>query len=91
MTTPSQIIWTQITIGTKMACGARRPMCVNDNTLTFDVLSGAKNAIVVTLDPSDTYTVQRTKRKKYNVTVEEEMSDVYVDNLNEVIYRMCNK
>ena len=89
--TNAQTIWQQITVWTKMACGARRAGCDNDNTLSFDVLTGSTNRIVVRLDPSDTYTVQRTKRKKYNVMVVEEATDVYVDNLNEVIYKMCNK
>ena len=87
----AQTIWNQISVGTKMACGAREPVG-SENELHFTVLASRKTKIVVTLDPSDTYTVKFVKiGRGYDIKVVEEMSDVYVDSLNQVIYSMCNK
>ena len=93
-TNPSvaDVIWSQISLNTKMACGARSPLG-DGNELSFVVLNGNSHRITVTLDPSDTYTVRRIKvsRKTMGFTVVEEASDVYCDNLSEVVYGMVNK
>lgn len=83
-------IWQQITLATKMACGARQALGLPDG-IQFTVLRSKSTKIQVTLDPSDTYTVKYIRMRKFEAIVVEEKSDVYVDNLNEVIYRMCNK
>lgn len=89
--TIGQTIWQQITLGTKMACGARDAVTI-ENGVMFTVLRSRATKIQVTLDPSDTYTVKFIKiTKKFNAVTIEEKSDVYVDMLNEVVYRMCNK
>ncbi len=92
---PAQIIWTQITIGTKMACGARNQRVGDtEDTLVFTVGRGNHRRIEITLDASDTYTVRLVKISKtptFNRVIVEKESDVYVDNLNEIIYHMCNK
>ena len=73
-----------------MACGARDAVLL-ENGVQFTVLRSKSTKIVVKLDPSDTYTVQFVRIRKFVSVVVEEKSDVYVDMLNEVIYRMCNK
>jgi hypothetical protein len=92
--TPSvpDVIWSQVSLATKMACGARSPLG-SGNTLTFVVLSGKQYRIEVTLDPSDTYTVRYIKLSSRGTGfhVLEEATDVYCDNLSEVIYHMVNK
>jgi len=97
-TNPSvaDVIWSQISLNTKMACGARSPLGSPlgvGNELSFVVLNGNSHRITVTLDPSDTYTVRHIKvsRKTLGFTVVEEASDVYCDNLSEVVYGMVNK
>jgi hypothetical protein len=81
------VIWGQLPIMTKMACGAREPIAISDHALSFKV--GAKGErIVVRLDPSDTYTVQRLGRA---AKVKEETSDVYAEDLSDIVYHMVNK
>jgi hypothetical protein len=90
-----EVIWGQISTGTKMACGAREPVAGEEGYLHFRVTISrqAFHKVVVRLDPSDTYTVQlvRIDRKTWQTRVEEEREGVYADMLSEVIYRMCNK
>lgn len=92
----ADIIWSQISRSTKMACGARNPTKGKDNNrpyLLFQVTikPGVKNFVKVTLDPSDTYTVKLLQYRGVNVKEIESHEDIYNDNLSEVIYRMCNK
>jgi hypothetical protein len=90
--TVANTIWQQIDLNTKMAVGARSPLG-DDNSLTFGVLSGKRSFVKVTLEPSDTYTVEFIKvgnapnYKKTLVT----RDDVYCDNLASVIYDLCCK
>ena len=97
-------IWRQISRSTKMACGAREPIATDDRTLRIKVTikRGVSHVIYVTLDASDTYTVKlvtwrqpslakRLEGAETVVKTVEELSDIYNDNLSEVIYRMCNK
>ncbi len=90
--TVANTIWRQIGIQTKMACGAREPMG-DANSLTFRVTikPNQRHKIVVTLDPSDTYTVKLYSVRNGEVKVVEEADDIYCEVLSEVIYRMCNK
>jgi hypothetical protein len=88
----AQTILSQISLGTKMACGSRNYIAI-ENGLAFNVLTGNRDIISITLEPSDTYTVKRVKvaaKTKIWQTVEE-VSDVYCDNLSEVIYGMVIK
>lgn len=103
----AETIWSQIGIGTKMACGARDRVN-GERQLTFRV--GAGNPaqwIRVTLDGSDTYTVELLKKSKSggleltlpvsgswrNVTlsVVDSQRFIYADMIDEVVYRLVNK
>lgn len=93
----ADIIWSQITRSTKMACGARNATKGTDGNnrpyLIFQVTikPSTKNFVKVTLDPSDTYTVKLLQCRGANVKEVESHEDIYNDNLSEVIYHMCNK
>jgi hypothetical protein len=91
MTVPD-LIWRQITTQTKMACGAKEPFG-SKKTLQFQVRINLnqRHKIQVTLEASDTYTVKLYHIRGANVSLKEERLNVYVDDLNETIYRMCNK
>jgi len=85
-------IWSQISRNTKMACGARNPTG-NGNALTFAVTirPGKSYWIRVTLQPTDTYTVELVSNRGVNVKTENELDNIYADNLSEVIYNFCNR
>jgi len=88
-----QIIWSQITVGTKMACGARQAVAGEDG-LHFVVGRSKLTKIVVKLDRAlDLYDVEfvRFNRRTYEMKVVESANGVFVENLNETIYRMVNK
>lgn len=90
-TSIGQTIWDQITTSTKMACGARNAVATH-NGIHFNVLKGNKTKIQVSLDADDTYSVRLIKiGRDFTINLVESADMVYVDNLNEVIYRMCNK
>jgi hypothetical protein len=59
----------------------------NGPGLQFDVGTNAKkiSRIIVTLDPSDTYTVKAYKGRGINTKLASEISGVYADSLNTVI------
>lgn len=90
--TVANIIWQQISLSTKMACGVRNTVG-DEKSLGFTVTikSNQCHKVVVTLDPCDTYTVALFRIKGTSAVVVEEHEDVYNDMLSEVIYRMCNK
>lgn len=90
--TVATVIWNQISLSTKMACGARNPIGDN-NRLIFQVSikPGASYKVAVTLDASDTYTVQLYKCRGIKSEVIKEIDDIYNDNLSKVIYDMCNE
>jgi hypothetical protein len=85
-----EIIWEQIPLATKMACGAREPFIIDCG---IEFRAGRSLRISVVLEPSDTYKVEayRIKRGSYEKVILESIEQVYVDNLGEVIYRMVNK
>jgi hypothetical protein len=89
---PGSLIWKQIPITTKMACGARDAVLIG-NGLRFKVGGKPMHYIEVVLAPSDTYkvTAYRIKRGSCAKVVLEEYEDVYADVLGEVIYRAVNK
>jgi hypothetical protein len=92
----AQVIWQQISVGTKMACGAREARVDVDGTRPYlyfrvTIRSGVRHTIQVWLEPSDTYTVKLLAMRGFDIKTEEEAEDIYCDNLSEVIYRMCNK
>lgn len=84
-------IWGQISQNTKWACGAQFPTG-SENSLTFTVRikPGVRHKVEVVLDPSDTYTVRLHQIRGASSRVVEEHSDVYCDELSELVYRMCN-
>ncbi len=86
-------IWAQLSIGCKMSCGARQPVAMAENELSFVVLRGASTRVFVKLEASDTYTVRLVKlnRKTCDVRDLERAEDVYADQLSEVVYGMVNK
>ncbi len=90
----AQIIWSQISISTKMACGARKAVAREDG-LHFQVGAARPlTKIVVTLTAADRYNVQLVKinlRSKTPVTILEETEGIFFDRLSETIYSMVNK
>ena len=91
-TTPSiaTIIWNQIPVSMKMAYGMRNPVS-SGSKLTIKV-GGRMTWIEVTLTSDDLYTVERIRiNRKHERIVEETLSGVYNDMLNDVINVFCNK
>jgi hypothetical protein len=91
--TVANTIWRQISLGTKMACGAREQMGDADS-LTFRVTisRGVTHKVKVQYNKgADDYTVILYRIRGTNVTEQEKHKGVYCDNLSDVIYRMCNK
>lgn len=91
--TAAQIIWSQISIHTKMACGAREARASSENKLTFKVGGLPMRYITIALNSHDTYDVEyfRVKRGSYDRVSLEESTDVYAESLNETLYQMVNK
>ena len=86
--------WKQLTIMTKMACGAHKPVLFGDDGehLRFKVGGKRMTYLEVELAPTDTYTARLVRwTKKYERVVMEEVTGVYVDCLNETVYGLCNK
>ena len=81
--------WSQISIGVKMSCGARNAVSA-PTYLMFEVGRRTARRIVkvaITLDPEDTYSVERIviDRKTFESKVEASVSSVYRDNLSAVV------
>lgn len=90
-TTIAKTIWSQISVSTKMACGAREPMAL-ENGLVFFVLSGkASKRIRVLLNAMDTYDIELLKTTVHGLHLVESKAGIYCDQLSEVIYHICNK
>lgn len=90
----AQVAWKQISIQTKMACGARDATSHGENELTFKVGRKPYRFIRVEYKPGlDLYDVEyfRIKRGSYERVTIESLEMVYADQLSEVIYRMVNK
>jgi hypothetical protein len=90
-----QIIWSQISIQTKMACGARQAVG-GDDGLHFTVGRSKLTKVRVTLDTAaDLYDVEflKFKRGSYmtEFTVVESANGIFAEDLSEVVYRMVNK
>jgi len=83
-------IWSQIPLTTKMAVGAREPLLIRSGV---EFRAGRELRIQVVLDASDTYkvTAYRLKRKTHERIVLEEHTEVYAENLGEIIYHAVNK
>lgn len=91
--TIANTIWQQINTGTKMACGARTPIG-DEKSLTFKVTisRGKDNRVKVEYNGgTDEYTVTLYYIRGTTVKEVEKLDGVQVGNLNDVIYRMCNK
>lgn len=92
--TPAQIIWKQIPVMTKMACGARKARTVGENTLTFQVTNKPMRYVKVEYQPGpDHYDVThlRVKRGTYEQIELEKAEGVYAEDLGETIYHQVNK
>lgn len=101
----TETIYRQITLGTKMACGARDfvsgddcaidGICKGMPFLWFRVGGNRKlQKVVVALNlATDTYNILfiDINRKTCACTTLEQAEDIYVENMNDVIYRMVNK
>lgn len=91
--TKAHIIEDQIPTDTKMATGARNfQYGAKKPQLTFNVLDGNWKYVRITLDPSDTYTVEHFRRNSQSL---EEIpihktDGIYFDLLGEVIYNMTH-
>lgn len=68
-----------------MMCGCKQ-FVGGENSLSFKVGSNAKKvtAMMVTLDPTDTYTVAVFTGRGINMTKREELSDVYAEDLKRI-------
>jgi hypothetical protein len=92
---PGQIIWKQISVMTKMSCGARNPILLTKGTpgIHFKVGGKPMRYVEVLLNEDDTYTVRhfRVKRNDYSQIDLEKHEGIYVDALNETIYHAVNK
>lgn len=89
-----QITLTQIGTGNLMACGARDFVAdTKNNTLMFRVGSkrGVTAKVIVTLSPSDTYTVRYVETRKYEIIRDEAVDGVCCDNLGEVVRKMGDR
>jgi hypothetical protein len=87
-------IWNQISMSTKMACGARKPIGDDKNRqLMFQVGGRTFRKIVVTLTPADLYDVKliKIKRNTIEAITEESHEGIFADQLSEIIYHMVNK
>ncbi len=93
MRTAAQIIWSQISIRTKMACGAREAKTSTERKVTFKVGGLPMRYVSVEHNGRDTYDVEyfRLKRGSYDRVELEGATDVYVDCLNETLCGMVNK
>lgn len=94
-----QNIWNQLTPTTKFSIGAKIPV-LTKNGVIFQVRTGEKGThkIEVTLNERDEYDVKLhcilnklPKLGVVNCTVKDTKSGISVENLNEVVFRMCHK
>tara|TARA_Y100000310_G_C20529844_1_gene737862 strand:+ start:787 stop:1071 length:285 start_codon:yes stop_codon:yes gene_type:complete len=86
--------WRQISIYTKMACGAREAVDCKDRLMfRVTIKPGQSHKVTVRLNGLDLYDVEliRIKRKLAGFEVVKSESNVYGDMLSETIYDMCNK
>ncbi|MFA6299178.1 MAG: hypothetical protein WC642_08430 [Nocardioides sp.] len=76
------------------AIGARN-FVAGESTLHFNVLRGSSTKVVVTLDPTDTYTVELVdignRRNGYAMKTLETVAFVYCDQIGDVVRSMCNR
>lgn len=95
MTIDPNAVKAQIGIGNLMAVGAREWRFEGESALTFRVGSGRGHIkmIIVRLDPDDTYTVRytETSARTYALVNSREISDVYAEQLGQIVYSMVNK
>lgn len=82
-----QIIWEQLSIGTKMACGMRYPYLLDDG---LEVTVGRGNKLQIRLNGMDYYDIQHISNRG-NRKVLESQEDVDCEQLSEVCYHMVNK
>lgn len=89
---PGQIIWKQITVMTKMSCGAREAALI-ENGIRFKVGGKPMRFVEVTLSADDTYKVNhfRLKRNDYSRITVKNSEGVYVSELNETLYDAVNR
>ena len=90
--TVGNIIWQQIPVMTKMACGMRdahlipKGLCVT--------VGRAQTRLEITLNGGDLYDcrlIHIGRAPKRAVTVVEEHTDIFCEDLGEILYHMVNK
>lgn len=88
----------QIGKNTLMACGAREykygPDEKNNGYLMFRVNDSKRQQYIrITLMPQDLYNVDliKVKRKTHAIEILERKSDVFCDDLSDIVYHMVNK
>lgn len=87
--TIGKTVWSQISINTKMACGMREPIAI-ENGLLVTVLSRCKK-IRITLNSMDTYDIDFIQVISNKPKTIESKKDIYCDQLSEILYKICNK
>ena len=91
----ANVTWKQITVMTKMACGAREAKAINDGKdLVFKV--ARSKYIMVEYDRGrDEYNIELFRYKKGSMKTdkitEKRVEGIQVDNLNDTIYHLVNK
>lgn len=79
----------QISLNTKMCLAASNWTVIDEDTLRFRArISNQRNYIYITLNGSDLYDVKQTLVRSGKETTKYIASDIYCDQLDEVIYRM---
>jgi hypothetical protein len=79
--------WKQIPISTKMACGFRSPI----NCGHYLGIKSNRSHVIISLSPVDTYNVYVISVRNSHVKIKEQQTDVYAEDLGEVLYHMLNK
>jgi hypothetical protein len=79
--------WKQIPMGTKMACGFHSPI----NGGHYLAIKSNRSHVIISLSPMDTYNVYVISIRADKVKIKEQQTDVYAEDLGEVLYHMLNK
>lgn len=88
--TKGTTIWAQLSRATKMQCGARQPITTKTG-VQFTVGGDDRCRIIIDLLANDTYKVSYIRfTPKWNVVELACAMDVYVEQLNEIIYELMD-
>ncbi len=88
-TAVANIIWSQISLNTKMCLAASKPVAASDYELRFFVrVDNQRRYISVFLNGKDLYDCEQVLCRGSKVTAKFRAEDVYCDELDEVVYRL---